>query len=348
MAKPKIFVSHSTKDNAFASTLVNDLNAAGAQAWMDVNDLGAGNFPENISEALADCEWFVLVLTRNALASDWVHMEVDAAIRLRHQKQVKDLIFIKASDIDHTELPALWGVFNILDATVDYATALEKTLKAVEDPSATTNLPTTSSSSHLSPLPQSVYQLAATQVWPNLVLVRTKLGRLEGNKRLARNTGYSITLQNESEHRASEICAVLFPSSTYLKRGILGRKRYDLGGIYWTVPASGGAGASMRRKLHLQEARRPLHGNDHLTPQHTLYASEEPWGGDQFYSARLTVTYRTDDGTRLASIFDLDADRLSLGYSHAWLQITGPIEVELDLLDLMRWATLLRKSSYIG
>ena len=89
MAKPKIFVSHSTNDNDFATKLVNDLNAAGAQAWMDMKDLGAGNFQENISKALADCEWFVLVLTRNALASDWVRMEVDAAIRLKHKKQIR-------------------------------------------------------------------------------------------------------------------------------------------------------------------------------------------------------------------------------------------------------------------
>jgi TIR domain len=131
MAKPKIFVSHSTKDTAFASTLVNDLNTAGAQAWMDVNDLGAGNFQANISKALADCEWFLLVLTPNALSSDWVRMEVDAAIRLKHQKRIKELIFIKAADVDHTDFPALWGVFNVFDATADYATALAKTVKEV-------------------------------------------------------------------------------------------------------------------------------------------------------------------------------------------------------------------------
>ena len=72
MAQPKIFVSHSSDDTAFAMSLVADLCAAGAHAWLDTNDLGAGNFQERISTALAECEWFVLVLTRNALASRWV------------------------------------------------------------------------------------------------------------------------------------------------------------------------------------------------------------------------------------------------------------------------------------
>ncbi len=132
MAKPKIFVSHSTKDNAFATKLVNDLKAAGADAWMDVNDLGAGNFQQRISEALADCEWFLLVLTPNALSSDWVGMEVDAAIRLKHQKRVQELIFVKAAAFNQSELPALWGVFNIFDATRDYASAFGKVVKCVD------------------------------------------------------------------------------------------------------------------------------------------------------------------------------------------------------------------------
>ncbi len=107
MAKPKVFVSHSTKDIEFASKLVNDLNASGAQAWLDSNDLGAGDFQERISQALADCEWFVVVLTRNALSSPWVRQEVNAANRLKHQGQIHDLIFVKAAEVKHTEVPAL-------------------------------------------------------------------------------------------------------------------------------------------------------------------------------------------------------------------------------------------------
>jgi hypothetical protein len=49
MAQPKIFVSHSSDDTAFATKLVADLCAAGAHAWLDTNDLGAGNFQERIS-----------------------------------------------------------------------------------------------------------------------------------------------------------------------------------------------------------------------------------------------------------------------------------------------------------
>jgi formylglycine-generating enzyme required for sulfatase activity len=131
MAQPKIFVSHSHKDDAFTERLVEDLCKAGADAWMDKTDLGAGNFQQRISEALADCEWFVLVLTRDALASPWVRQEVDAANRLKNQGQIHDLIFIQAEPLEHRELPALWGVFNIFDAVTDYVSARDHTLQAV-------------------------------------------------------------------------------------------------------------------------------------------------------------------------------------------------------------------------
>ena len=131
MTIPKIFVSHSSKDVAFASKLVDDLNAAGAQAWMDSNDLGPGNFQERISEALTDCEWFLLVLTDNALDSKWVRQEVDAANRLKHQGHIHDLIFIKVGSVKSSDLPALWGVYNIFDASVDYNSARDRTMKAI-------------------------------------------------------------------------------------------------------------------------------------------------------------------------------------------------------------------------
>ncbi len=49
MAQPKVFVSHSHVDDAFAERLVDDLCAAGADAWLDKTDLGAGNCSARIS-----------------------------------------------------------------------------------------------------------------------------------------------------------------------------------------------------------------------------------------------------------------------------------------------------------
>jgi hypothetical protein len=131
MAPPKIFVSHSHKDDVCTEKLVNDLRRAGADAWMDTTDLGAGNFQQRIDEALAGCEWFVLILTRDALASPWVQEEVYAAKRLKNLGRIRDLIFIRAGPINYVELPATWGVFNVFDVTHDYAAALSDVLRVL-------------------------------------------------------------------------------------------------------------------------------------------------------------------------------------------------------------------------
>jgi tetratricopeptide (TPR) repeat protein len=127
----KIFVSHSHQDDAFTRQLVEDLRSAGATVWVDVADAGAGDFQERINAALDACAWAVLVLTKSSIASPWVRQEINAAIRLKHQGRIQDVIPIKAGPVDHSEIPPLWGVFNIFDATHDYVAGRNELLKAV-------------------------------------------------------------------------------------------------------------------------------------------------------------------------------------------------------------------------
>lgn len=129
--RPRIFVSHKTEDTPFASKLVEHLTAAGANAWLDSKDLGAGDFQERIGEALDNCEWFILVLTRGALASRWVQQEVHAANILKNKGQIHNLIFIKADAVETSKMPILWRTHQVFDGTTDYASALIKTLQEV-------------------------------------------------------------------------------------------------------------------------------------------------------------------------------------------------------------------------
>jgi hypothetical protein len=87
---------------AFAERLVKDLNSAGADAWLDKTNLGPGNIAQRISAALDNCEWFLLLVTQNALESDWVGHEVDAAIILKNQGSIRNMIFIQAYPVDNT------------------------------------------------------------------------------------------------------------------------------------------------------------------------------------------------------------------------------------------------------
>jgi hypothetical protein len=117
MAVTNVFVSHSHRDEAFTHRLVADLKQAGATVWVDVAGVGAGDFQKRINDALLACEWVVIVMTQNALTSPWVEQEVNAAIRLKHQGRIRDIIPLQAGPVDLRTLPPLWGVFNVFDAT---------------------------------------------------------------------------------------------------------------------------------------------------------------------------------------------------------------------------------------
>jgi hypothetical protein len=118
MSQPRVFVSHSHRDDDFTHRLVADLRQAGAMVWVDVADIEAGDFQTRINNALLASEYVVVVLTKDALASPWVEQEVNAAIRLRHDARIKDILPIQAGPVDYRAIPPLWGVYNIFDATM--------------------------------------------------------------------------------------------------------------------------------------------------------------------------------------------------------------------------------------
>jgi hypothetical protein len=132
MADPvRVFVSHhhSRKEDAFTARLVADLEAAGADVWVDVVGVGAADFQKRINQALATCEWFVLVLTPEAIVSPWVEMEVHAAIRLKAQGRMRSIIQVVATSVTQEQIPPTWGINAHFDATRDYAAALHLTLR---------------------------------------------------------------------------------------------------------------------------------------------------------------------------------------------------------------------------
>jgi hypothetical protein len=139
MAQPKVFVSYSHRDDAFAMRFIADLRSAGAWVWADDGELWSNNPLQRISEGLSSCEWFVQVLTPDAIMSRWVTEEVLAAIHMRLQGKIRGVLFIRAAPVLDDDLPALWSTYKIIDAMANYSTALNDILKAVGITPSTAN-----------------------------------------------------------------------------------------------------------------------------------------------------------------------------------------------------------------
>jgi formylglycine-generating enzyme required for sulfatase activity len=119
----RVFVSHSSSDSAFATRLVTDLRAAGANAWIYQGDSTPGNIIKRIDEMLAQCDWLVLVLSPAAVGSPYVQTEVFVALNLVHKNRMRGVVPIMFRPVDLSALPT-WEALRLFDATSDYTGAL--------------------------------------------------------------------------------------------------------------------------------------------------------------------------------------------------------------------------------
>lgn len=73
----EVFVSHSHKDQAFVQWLVGVLRHHGIRVWYSNTEIrGAQQWHDEIGRALKRCDWFILVLSPDAVASRWVKREL--------------------------------------------------------------------------------------------------------------------------------------------------------------------------------------------------------------------------------------------------------------------------------
>lgn len=124
MAAPKVFVTYTRKDREITERLVDDLQQAGAELWMDVDAIRSGNFVQAIDKALVQCDWLLLVLSPNAIASDYVPEETYTALHRVKQGYMKGVIPVLVASCIPGSIPPQWDVLQRYDASQDYAAAL--------------------------------------------------------------------------------------------------------------------------------------------------------------------------------------------------------------------------------
>ena len=130
-ARPKVFVSHSHKNDKFTKRFVADLRAAGVEVWVDMTNIRSGDFVGHISEGLKTCEWLIVVLTPEALASEFVPWEVNIGVAMAVQKEIKGVIPFMVHPCDPKTIPRAWITLHRYDATSDYKSALAGLLRAL-------------------------------------------------------------------------------------------------------------------------------------------------------------------------------------------------------------------------
>ena len=77
----KVFISHSQQDKELAKKVAASLESAGLEVWDAENEILPGdNWAEKVARALRESEAMVVLLSKNALKSDWVRREIEYAL----------------------------------------------------------------------------------------------------------------------------------------------------------------------------------------------------------------------------------------------------------------------------
>lgn len=99
----RVFVSHSSQDDAFCRAIVQVLRDAGADVWYDEHNLGSGQLKDVILRELGSRPIFVVILSKAAIASRWVKREADWAEELGERDPSRVFLPVTASPITRND-----------------------------------------------------------------------------------------------------------------------------------------------------------------------------------------------------------------------------------------------------
>jgi TIR domain len=95
---PTVFLSHSHADKSFVRALARKFGASGIDCWLDEAEIKTGeSLIERLSEAVADVDFVLAILSPNSVRSRWVREELLLAMtRQIKGKRLRVLPVVKA------------------------------------------------------------------------------------------------------------------------------------------------------------------------------------------------------------------------------------------------------------
>jgi hypothetical protein len=124
------FISHSTKDKPFVRRLASDLVASGVKVWIDEQNILVGDsIPEKIAQGLAESDFFLIVVSKNSVNSEWVKKELNSAIVHEIERRKVTILPIK---LDDAEMPDTIKDKLYADFSKSYEDGLEKLTQSIK------------------------------------------------------------------------------------------------------------------------------------------------------------------------------------------------------------------------
>ena len=127
MLPTEVFLSHASNDAPMPQNLATVLRRHGVPVFFSpVNIIGAQQWQNEILGALQRCDWFVVILSPNAIRSMWVKREV--AYALQDRRYENRIVPLKHVDCPLESLQWL-TLFQMIDFTTDFKSGCRELLR---------------------------------------------------------------------------------------------------------------------------------------------------------------------------------------------------------------------------
>ncbi len=119
MRPAEVFLSHSSQDREIAVRVAATVRAHGVPVWFSQTDIvGAQQWHDEIGAALNRCDWFLVLLSPDAVSSKWVKWELCAA--LENDRYNDRIVPIRYRECDIKQLSWILPQFQMVDLTGDF------------------------------------------------------------------------------------------------------------------------------------------------------------------------------------------------------------------------------------
>jgi hypothetical protein len=128
MLPKEVFLSHSSLDQIFVTSIAEVIRGHGIPVWYSrTNIVGAQQWHDEIGAALKRCDWFVLVLSPNAVKSIWAKRELLYALNDNHYAD--KIVPLLYRHCDYEQLSWTLSLLQIVDFTQDFDDACRALLR---------------------------------------------------------------------------------------------------------------------------------------------------------------------------------------------------------------------------
>lgn len=124
----EVFLSHSSKDRPFVSTLAEVLQRHAIPVWYsDTNIKDAQQWHDEIGRALKRCDWFILVLSPDAVASMWVKREL--LYSLQHDRFEGRIVPLVHRSCSYDDLSWTLSLIQMIDFSTNFDSGCRELLR---------------------------------------------------------------------------------------------------------------------------------------------------------------------------------------------------------------------------